>query len=150
MGALIIRVTWKPYSMYKSRCMSSPLLMCKLPWGHQETKAQPMPKYISQALSFDSAETRRTRGKSKIRNETPIPKVTVSKKLTTMKNGSCWPGEGSILTGCQIALPTRKAGIVTSRVTANTLTQVLRMPRAPLGASADTFDMYVLLSIRAG
>jgi hypothetical protein len=83
MGALIIRVTWKPYSMYKSRCMSSPLLMCKLPWGHQETKAQPMPEYISQALSFDSAETGRTRGKSKIRNETPIPKARVSKKLTT-------------------------------------------------------------------
>ncbi len=38
--------------MYKSLCMLSPLLMCRLPCDHQETKAQPRPKYISYALSL--------------------------------------------------------------------------------------------------
>ena len=101
MAALITRVTWKPYSIYKSLCMLSPLLMCRLPWGHQETKAQPVPKYISHALSLESAETLRTRGSPKTRNETPNPRARASKRLTTIKNG-IWPGEGAIPRGCQI------------------------------------------------
>jgi len=117
---------------------------CRLPWGHQETKAQPRPQYINHALSFESADTLRTRGSPKIRNETPNPKARASKRLTTIKNG-CWAGEGASPTGCQIAWPSRKAETVTSKVTINTLTQSLRTPGAPLGASADTSVIYTIL-----
>lgn len=70
-----IGATWKPYSMYKSPCTSSPLCWCRWPWGHQEINNQPMERYINQALSFGSAETLRTTGSPKRRNETPNPKV---------------------------------------------------------------------------
>src|SRR5215212_2513721 len=146
MAAPITRVTWKPYSMYKSLCMLSPLLICRFPGGHQETKAQPRPKYISHALSRESAETLRTRGSPKIRNETPNPKARASKKLTTIKKGN-WPGEGAIPRGCQITWPSRKAGTVTSRVTTNTLTQPLRLLRAPFGTWADKSVIHILLTL---
>src|SRR5215204_1539103 len=139
--------------MYKSLCMLSPLLICRLPCGHQETKAQPRPKYINHTLSLDPAETLRTRGNPKTRNETPNPKARASKKLTIMKKGSC-PGEGSSPRGCQSTGPSTKAAAVTTRVRTNTFTQILgpvvRTP--PLGASADIFVIYILpfLILRRG
>lgn len=128
--------------------MWSPLLMCRLPCDHQETKAQPIPRYISHALSFNLGATWRTTGSPKIRNETPNPNARALKKLTIMKKGS-WADEGSSPSGGQRMGPSTMAGTVTSRVTANTLSQALWVVRAPLGTSVDTFALlYVLLSYR--
>lgn len=66
--ALIIRVKWKAYSMNSNPCMFLP--MWRLSWGRQETMSQPMVRYIAQALSFESEDTRRTTGSPKSRNRT--------------------------------------------------------------------------------
>jgi hypothetical protein len=50
-------------------------VLVQVAWGHQEISNQPMERYINQALSFESAETLRTTGSPKRRNETPNPKV---------------------------------------------------------------------------
>jgi hypothetical protein len=95
-----------------------------------------MERYINHALSLESAETSRTKGSPKRRNETPNPKVKDVTTWRTMKKGS-WVAVGSGKSGGsevgQRMGPTTIARTAAMRVTTNTLIQVLWVP-VPLAA----------------
>jgi hypothetical protein len=94
-----------------------------------------MLRYINHALSFQSAETLRTTGSPKRRNETPNPKVREVTTWRTMKKGS-YVAVGSGKTGGsevgQRMGPTTIAATAVVRVTTTTLIQVLLLLASPV------------------
>ena len=91
-----IRVAWKPYSLYKSPCISSPL--CWSPGDHEATRRPTTSRWkgTSTTPELESAETLRTTDSPKRRNETPNPKVKgVSHYLEDYEEGElCSSGLG--------------------------------------------------------
>jgi hypothetical protein len=103
------------------------MLLC----GHHDTSAQPMLKYIAQALNSEPPTIRRSLGRANSSHAIPSPQAKASKRLRPTNSPSCpevgsGPSEGE----GQIICPRTTVGSPSTAVTNSTLCQVLT--RAPL------------------
>jgi hypothetical protein len=107
-----------------------------------------MERYIDHALSFRWADTLRTTGHPKRRNETPNPKVRHVTTWRTTNWGSCVAVGSGKRGGSEVGQrmgPTTIAATAATRVTATTLVRVpLPASSVPLAAWA---VMFVLLPL---
>src|ERR671916_619835 len=120
--------------MSSSPHRSSPLLdLCMLLWGHHDTSAQPMLRYIAQALNSEPPAIRRSLGRANSSHAIPSPQARASKKLRPTNSPSCpevgsGPSEGE----GQIICPRTTVGSPRTTVTSRTLCHVLiLLPLSP-------------------
>ena len=77
-----------------------PVWMCKLSWGHQETRNQPTARYAAHVLHDEPPKARFNGANPKSKKETPSPNVSASRAARKRKNGNCpLTGSGADLGG---------------------------------------------------